>query len=127
MSFTDLGKATGLSTSAVHQRVKRLEGRGLITGYAARLDHSQLGRPIAALVSVTVPSEIDFATIAAGYPEIESCWSVAGATDGFVIKLRVSAPAALDRLLSSLRARTGAATSTTLLLGTAFEDRPPAD
>ena len=32
MSFTDLGKATGLSTSAVHQRVKRLEGRGLITG-----------------------------------------------------------------------------------------------
>ena len=30
MSFTDLGKATGLSTSAVHQRVKRLEQRGLI-------------------------------------------------------------------------------------------------
>ena len=27
MSFTDLGKATGLSTSAVHQRVKRLEQR----------------------------------------------------------------------------------------------------
>ncbi|HET9901954.1 MAG TPA: AsnC family transcriptional regulator, partial [Actinomycetes bacterium] len=30
MSYTDLGKATGLSTSAVHQRVKRLEQRGLI-------------------------------------------------------------------------------------------------
>ena len=29
MSFTDLGKATGLSTSAVHQRVKRLEQRGI--------------------------------------------------------------------------------------------------
>nr|WP_275106581.1 AsnC family transcriptional regulator [Nocardioides daphniae] len=28
MSFTALGKATGLSTSAVHQRVKRLEQRG---------------------------------------------------------------------------------------------------
>ena len=35
MSFTDLGKATGLSTSAVHQRVKRLEQRGLIRGYGA--------------------------------------------------------------------------------------------
>ena len=35
MSFTDLGKATGLSTSAVHQRVKRLEQRGLITAYGA--------------------------------------------------------------------------------------------
>ena len=32
MSYTDLGKATGLSTSAVHQRVKRLEQRGLIKG-----------------------------------------------------------------------------------------------
>ena len=32
MSFTDLGKATGVSTSGVHQRVKRLEKRGLIKG-----------------------------------------------------------------------------------------------
>ena len=29
MSFTDLGKATGLSTSAVRQRVRRLEQRGV--------------------------------------------------------------------------------------------------
>ena len=28
MSYTDLGKSTGLSTSAVHQRVRRLEQRG---------------------------------------------------------------------------------------------------
>ena len=39
MSFTDLGKATGLSTSAVHQRVKRLESRGLIKGYGATIDY----------------------------------------------------------------------------------------
>jgi Lrp/AsnC family leucine-responsive transcriptional regulator len=38
MSFTDLGKATGLSTSAVHQRVRRLEQRGVVTAYAARVD-----------------------------------------------------------------------------------------
>ena len=43
MSFTDLGKATGLSTSAVHQRVKRLEKRGVITGYGADVDHERLG------------------------------------------------------------------------------------
>jgi len=39
MSFTDLGRATGLSTSAVHQRVKRLEKRGVITGYGASVSH----------------------------------------------------------------------------------------
>ena len=43
MSFTDLGKATGLSTSAVHQRVKRLEQRGVISGYGAAVDHEELG------------------------------------------------------------------------------------
>ena len=39
MSFTDLGKQLGLSTSAVHQRVRRLEERGVLAGYAARVDH----------------------------------------------------------------------------------------
>ena len=43
MSFTDLGKATGLSTSAVHQRVKRLEKRGLIRGTARRSTTSSSG------------------------------------------------------------------------------------
>ena len=60
MSFTDLGKATGLSTSAVHE---------------------ELGLALTAFVSITPidPSQPD------DYPEnlrdieeIESCWSVAG-------------------------------------------------
>ena len=53
MSFTDLGKATGLSTSAVHQRVKRLEQRGQILAYGATIDHDQLGLPLTAFVSIT--------------------------------------------------------------------------
>ena len=43
MSYTDLGKATGLSTSAVHQRVRRLEQRGVIRGYAAVVDPRRSG------------------------------------------------------------------------------------
>ena len=39
ISFTDLGKALGMSTSAVHQRVRRLEQRGVVKGYTAKLDH----------------------------------------------------------------------------------------
>src|SRR6201989_1999175 len=65
MSFTDLGKATGLSTSDVHQRVKRLEKRGLITGYGASVDHAELGLTLTAFVSITPidPSQPD------DYPE----------------------------------------------------------
>ena len=87
MSFTDLGRATGLSTSAVHQRVKRLEKRGLITGYGASVNHEELGLALTAFVSITPidPSQPD------DYPErirginaIESCWSVAGEESYFL-------------------------------------------
>ncbi|HTE66769.1 MAG TPA: Lrp/AsnC family transcriptional regulator, partial [Candidatus Binatia bacterium] len=52
MSFTDLGKATSLSTSAVHQRVRRLEQRGVIRGYAAVVDYEAMGLPLTAFVSI---------------------------------------------------------------------------
>ena len=43
MSYTDIGRATGLSTSAAQQRVRRLEQRGIITGYRAIVDPQALG------------------------------------------------------------------------------------
>ena len=61
MSYTDLGKAGGLSTSAVHQRVRRLEERGVITGYAATIDPTALGTPLTAFVSPAHRGE--FATL----------------------------------------------------------------
>ena len=53
MSYTDLAKATGLSTSAAHQRVRRLEERGVIRGYAAVVDPDAVGLPLTAFISVT--------------------------------------------------------------------------
>ena len=94
MSFTDLGKATGLSTSAVHQRVKRLEQRGLITGYGASLDHDQMGLPLTAFISIRPidPSQPDDSPDRlAGIGEIESCWSVAG-DESYILKVRVATP-----------------------------------
>jgi Lrp/AsnC family leucine-responsive transcriptional regulator len=126
MSFTDLGKATGLSTSAVHQRVKRLEQRGLIQGYGATVDHDQMGLPLTAFVSIKPidPSEPD------DYPErlrdtraIESCWSVAG-DESYILKVRVATPAELEELLASIRSVANVSTRTTIVLSTAFENRP---
>ena len=123
MSFTDLGKATGLSTSAVHQRVKRLEQRGLIKGYGATVDHDQLGRPLTAFISVTPidPSQPD------DYPErlqeIESCWSVAG-EESYILKIRVATPLALEELLARIRGAASVSTRTTIVLSTPYENRP---
>ena len=126
MSFTDLGKATGLSTSAVHQRVKRLEQRGLITGYGAFVDHDQLGRPLTAFISIRPidPSQPDDSPDRlSGISEIESCWSVAG-DESYILKVRVGAPADLEQLLARVRAAANVSTRTTIVLSTPYESRP---
>ncbi|HQR27527.1 MAG TPA: Lrp/AsnC family transcriptional regulator [Nocardioides sp.] len=126
MSFTDLGKATGLSTSAVHQRVKRLEARGLIKGYGATIDHEQVGLPLTAFVSVTPidPSEPDdYPRRLSDIAEIESCWSVAG-EESYILKVRVPTPAVLEDLLARIRAIANVSTRTTIVLSTPYENRP---
>ena len=61
MSYTDIGKETGLSTSAAQQRVRRLEQRGVIKGYTAVLDAAELGLLVTAFVSIKPfdPSQTD--------------------------------------------------------------------
>jgi Lrp/AsnC family leucine-responsive transcriptional regulator len=126
MSFTDLGKATGLSTSAVHQRVKRLETRGLIKGYGATIDYEQVGRPLTAFISIRPidPSQPDDSPERlSGVPEIESCWSVAG-DESYILKVRVSTPSDLEDLLARIRAAANVSTRTTIVLSTPYENRP---
>ncbi|QLQ10622.1 MAG: Lrp/AsnC family transcriptional regulator [Nocardioidaceae bacterium] len=126
MSFTDLGKATGLSTSAVHQRVKRLETRGLIKGYGATVDYEQIGKPLTAFVSIRPidPSQPDDSPErVSGISEIESCWSVAG-DESYILKVRVGTPADLENLLARIRAAANVSTRTTIVLSTAYENRP---
>ena len=125
MSFTDLGRATGLSTSAVHQRVKRLEQRGLITGYAAAFDHTALGLPLTAFISITPidpAAPDDYPERVRDIAEIESCWSVAG-EESYILKVRVGTPADLEDLLARIRAAAGVSTRTTVVLSTPFENR----
>ncbi len=126
MSFTDLGKATGLSTSAVHQRVKRLEQRGLILGYGATVNHGEIGLPLTAFISIRAidPSQPDDCPERLrDIPEIESCWSVAG-EESYVLKVRVPTPGHLEELLARIRAAANVNTRTTIVLSTYYENRP---
>ncbi|NYJ74656.1 Lrp/AsnC family transcriptional regulator [Allobranchiibius huperziae] len=130
MSFTDLGRALGLSTSAAHQRVRRLEERGVIRGYRALIDHDAAGNPLTALISVTpvdpaapddVPDRLRDLT------ELDSCYSVAG-EESYVLQARVAGPLQLEELLARIRAAASVTTHTTVVLSTPWEDRlPPAD
>jgi len=127
-SYTDLGKATGLSTSAVHQRVRRLEERGVIRGYRAVLDPGELGLAILAFISCKPfdPSAPDDTPERlADIPEIESCYSVAG-DENYILLARVASPGDLETLLATIRARASVTTRTTIVLSTPYENRRPA-
>ncbi|MDI2127776.1 Lrp/AsnC family transcriptional regulator [Yinghuangia seranimata] len=127
MSYTDLGKATGLSTSAAHQRVRRLEQRGVIRGYAAVVDPDALGLPLTAFISVKPidPAAPDDAPERlADLEEVEACHSVAG-DESYILKVRVGAPGDLESLLAKIRAAANVSTRTTVVLSTPYEGRPP--
>jgi Lrp/AsnC family leucine-responsive transcriptional regulator len=126
-SYTDLAKDTGLSTSAVHQRVRRLEQRGAITGYAAQVDPLAVGLPLTAFVSVTPidPAAPDDAPDRLAHlTAIEACHSVAG-DESYILKIRVSDPGALETLLQDIRAAAQVRTRTTVVLSTPWEGRTP--
>jgi Lrp/AsnC family transcriptional regulator, leucine-responsive regulatory protein len=126
-SFTDLAERVGLSVSAVHQRVRRLEQRGLITGYAAQLDAKGLGLPLTAFVSITpidVGQPDDAPARLAHLSAIEACHSVAG-VESYILKVRVASPDALEALLHEIRSSANVSTRTTVVLSTFYEDRPP--
>ncbi len=128
MSYTDLARTTGLSTSAIHQRVRRLEQRGVITGYTATVAPDAVGLALTAFISVTPldPSAPDDAPERlADLVEIEACHSVAG-EESYILKVRVATPADLEDLLARVRAAANVATRTTVVLSTPYEGRPPA-
>ena len=125
-TYADLGRQVGLSASAVHERVGKLESSGVITGYHAVVDPRLVGLDVTALVGIH-PSDTgdddEVAAALARLPEVESCYAVAG-DEAFVVKVRVATVDDLERTLRRLRRIDGVArTNTTVVLSTRFEGR----
>ncbi len=128
LSYTDLAEKVGLSVSAVHQRVRRLEQRGVISGYAARVAYEALGLPLTAFVAIRpmdASAPDDAPERLAHIPEIEACYSVAG-EDFYLLLVRVAGPTALERVLHEIRISANVTTRTTVVLSTPYEHRTPA-
>lgn len=125
MSYTDIGRETGLSTSAAQQRVRRLEQRGLITGYRAEISAEALGLVLTAFIALKgsdpatdeqIPERL------AHLNNIVSCYSVAGDAS-YILIVQVETPAELEALLAQIRIAAGVSTLTTLVLSVPYRDR----
>lgn len=126
-SYAELARLVGLSSSAVHERVAKLEAASVITGYRAVIDPGAVGAGVIALIGIEPGENGRDEVIAAALdamPEIESCYSVAG-DDAFMLLVRVGSVDELHACLGRLRAVNGVArTRTTVVLATRFEGRP---
>jgi Lrp/AsnC family leucine-responsive transcriptional regulator len=54
LSYAELGERVGLSASAVHDRLKKLQTQGVIHGFGARLDPRALGLELCAFIQVLI-------------------------------------------------------------------------
>ncbi len=125
-TLADLSAAVGLSVSAVQARLRRLEARGVITGYRALVDAEAVGKPLAAFVEITPldPAQPDNAPELLGHlAEIEACHSVAGDA-AYMLLVRVASPRHLEALVRDIRAAASVNTRTTVVLQTFYENRP---
>jgi Lrp/AsnC family transcriptional regulator, leucine-responsive regulatory protein len=124
-TLSHLAAATGLSVSAVQSRVRRLEARGVVTGYSARIDPAAVGQMLSAFVAITPldPSQPDDAPARLEHIEaIESCHSVAG-EESYILLVRVESARALEDLLQQIRTAADVRTRSTIILQTFYAGR----
>lgn len=125
-TLAELSAAVGLSVSAVQTRLRRLEARGVITGYRAVVDAEAVGKPLAAFVEITPldPAQPDNAPeLLEHLLEIEACHSIAGEAS-YILLVRVATPRHLESLIRDIRAAASVNTRTTVVLQTFYENRP---
>lgn len=124
-SNAEIARQVGLAPSAVFERIRKLEERGAIEGYAARVNPKVVDLPLLAFIFVRAeerPGVEETARRVAQFPEVLEVHHVAG-EDCFVAKVRTADTEALHRLL---REKLGAidsitSTRTTIVLDTVKE------
>jgi Lrp/AsnC family leucine-responsive transcriptional regulator len=100
VSLAELGRRVSMSPPAVADRVRRLEERGVITGYRAEIDPRKLGYPLTAIVRVKpAPGQLRrIPELAAEIPQVGECHRITG-EDCFYLKVHLRSIEELSTLL----------------------------
>ena len=123
-----LARAAGIAESTCLGRVRSLQQRGFITGYAGQLDYALLGLPIQAMVAVRLAghngAQVDaFGDHVSGLPGVIAAYNVSG-TDDFLVHVVAESPDALrDLVLTHLSSQSGVVNVTTSLIFRAHQGK----
>ena len=86
MTAQELGEHLNLSPSQAARRRARLEAKGVIAGYRARLDPARLGLDVQAFVEVQMTAHnadnaASFLRLVGTLPQVVACWTLTGDAD----------------------------------------------
>ena len=115
ITVSELGRKVGLSQPAASERLKRLEERGVIEGYGARINTAALGLGMMAVIRLRTTHEHIRACLKqfSEMPQIIEVLRLTG-EDCFVLKVLVPSPAELEVIVDRI-ARYGAVTTSLVL------------
>ena len=109
LAHAELAGRVGLSTSACHRRVRRLEAEGFISGYVMLVDRAAIGRDLDVFVEVSLQSQ-DLETLqrfeseVVECPDVMSCHLVAGDAD-YLLHLAVADHRDFERIFERYLSR----------------------
>ena len=129
LSNAALAEKVGLTVSTIHERVKKLEKKGIIKGYVAVVDAEAIGKPIMAFIRLTVGTTPDgyvetkhnIMDVCRAEPDILECYGVAG-EDCYILKVRATSPKDLERVIERIRSEATIAHSITSIVLSTFKE-----
>ena len=126
LAQAEIGKRVGLSTAAVHERVKKLEAAGVIRRWTAVVDPTAVGAQVCAFVEVFFEHprfEKGFIERAKKLDAVLECHHITGEFS-LLLKVRVAdMPALQELLLERLSSQEGVRqTRTVMVLSTVKEE-----
>jgi Lrp/AsnC family leucine-responsive transcriptional regulator len=128
LSHEQISREVHLSRPAVFDRVKRMEAKGVIKGYSARIDWEATGLPLAAFILIRLQAVNcneagrEIAKVAVEGAMLENLYRVTG--DWCMLaKLRVAAPSVLSQMIDLIRLVPGVVTTNTMLVLSSFEEK----
>jgi Lrp/AsnC family leucine-responsive transcriptional regulator len=97
----DIARQVGMAPSAILERIRKLETKGIITGYTAKVDANQLDLSLLSYVRIRAEESVDSMEVGealAQFPEVQEVHYTAG-EDGYLIKVRTKNAEELGKFL----------------------------
>ena len=118
ISFQELAAQVQLGPSATRERLRRLEQRGVVTGYRAAVDEAAAGYPLEALVDVDLAPGTDADAFEEGLSGSAAVVEAVHATGDhdYLVRLRCADTDDLHQTVRGLKADLGAQRTVTRLV-----------